>query len=171
MKIKRSIFSVGIYDPNHFDEWPFFFSLEGTFLSYKYRVCSHVKAAQFNTPEEARQFFHCWKNPRGYKLHLIESKEWVDTPDPIYAKEDPRSVLSDIIKNEHAYVSSTFTFWMNGDDLTRVWTKRTLRKHRHQILAYGFDIFKPCPKLQYHDFNDDEWHLKPRKLKSARPPF
>lgn len=67
---------VGIYDPKVSHSWPWEFHLDkGVYISPNYRKCRWKSAAKFNTANEARLFFHQWKNKQGFKMKLLEVLE------------------------------------------------------------------------------------------------
>jgi len=55
------------------DGWPWHFHYEdGRYLSEKRRVCNVYRAATFNSPLEAREFYTTWKHHLKYRMELIE---------------------------------------------------------------------------------------------------
>lgn len=163
----RSFYNLGIYKTEWADSWPWHFHYEnGVYLSRKYRPCGWAKAAEFECPQEAREFFHSWKNTQGYQLELIEFKRRVEIPDPVFPEDHPRTILDKINKNEQSCIRITAMSWFSGDDISDLWTKRTLNKHRAALLNYGIDIFEtPTSLLEpLPSMDDDEWHLAKNKL-------
>tara|TARA_Y100001937_G_C7136776_1_gene340456 strand:+ start:3645 stop:4049 length:405 start_codon:yes stop_codon:yes gene_type:complete len=68
-----SSFLIGVYDPTLDDKWPWHCHYEdGQYLSDKKRLCGFGRAAEFSSAEDARQFFHTWKNKQHFKMELIE---------------------------------------------------------------------------------------------------
>lgn len=142
MLATRSLYNIGIYKTDWAANWPWHYDYEnGIYLSMKYRPCGWKKAAEFLSQQEAREFFHRWKNTRGYKLELIEFKRRIEIPDPIFPDDHPHTILEKVNKNEQSTIRITAMSWLSGDDISELWTKRTLQKHRSVLLGYGIDIF------------------------------
>jgi cysteinyl-tRNA synthetase len=73
--IEKSYFQIVIFDPKINDKYPWHSRDEdGLYLSAKHRVCKWRKAAEFETPKEARKHFAIWKNCSKYRMELIEFK-------------------------------------------------------------------------------------------------
>jgi hypothetical protein len=73
--IEKSYFLIGVFDPKLNDKYPWHSRDEGgLYLSEKHRVCKWRKAAEFETPKEAREHFAIWKNCSKYRMELIEFK-------------------------------------------------------------------------------------------------
>lgn len=76
--VQRSVFSIGVFDPNKHDDWPWHYHYDdGVYLSANNRLCKLKKAAEFDDIEKARQFFHAWGGSNKYKMEIIESKKEV----------------------------------------------------------------------------------------------
>ena len=72
-EITVSSFLIGVYDPTTDDKWPWHCHYDdGQYLSSKKRLCGFGRAAEFSSAEDARQFFHTWKNKQHFKMELIE---------------------------------------------------------------------------------------------------
>ena len=167
MKVRRSVFRVGVYSRSHDSEWPWAYESEnGTYLSKKYRVCSERTAATFSTPEDARIFFDQWKSKGKYRLELVESKEYVEVPDPVFPVDHPRSIIAKINNLEPSTIRQTAFFWFSGEDIGTLWSKATLKRHRIILLKYDIDIEQP-PKQVLEPLpsqHDDKWYLKKPSL-------
>jgi hypothetical protein len=112
MKILKSFFLIGIYDPNIDAAWPWHFNYEnGRYLSANKRVCSRNSSAEFESPEDARLFYHSWKHSDKYKMEVIETKYWTEVPDPVYPPDHPRSIISLVIANEKSTARILAVSW------------------------------------------------------------
>lgn len=163
--VRRSRFIVGVYDSNIDDSWPYFHPDEGVYLSKGKRLCSQNSAVEFDTPEQAREFFGCWKHASKYCLHVLEYKTYVDVPDPVFPDDHPRSILKRIQEAEHSGVFRTAWHWFSDSDFFRSYSKSTLARHRKLLLKYGIDINqKPTQLLEPSPIrHDDTWYLaKPK---------
>lgn len=78
MQIQKSFFNIGIYDPLKDEAWPWHCKYDGAYLSPKKRICSMTRAAEFDSAEKARHFYHEWKHRSKYKMKLIVYKKWVE---------------------------------------------------------------------------------------------
>lgn len=77
-QVHKSFFTIGVYDPNQNDSWPWHFHYsEGIYLSQKWRLCKIQKAIEFDDVESAREHFHQWSGSSKYKMEIIEHKKWV----------------------------------------------------------------------------------------------
>lgn len=171
MQARRSVFRLGVYEAKWGEEWPWAFEAEkGQYLSAKYRVCSERSAAKFSDLNEARDFFHSWKRRSDFLLEVVESKEYAEIPDPVYPDDHPRSILGRINQHEMSSVRKTAFFWFLGDDISKLYSRATLKKHRKVLLSYGIDINKaPASTLETEvNLHDDEWHLVQPKLAIKR---
>jgi hypothetical protein len=156
----RSRFVVGVYDPNFYDSWPYFFSHEGIFLSKNKRLCSWKSAIEFDQPQQARDFYSSWKHASSYRLKVVEFKTRIHVPDFVFADDHPRSILNRIRDSESSYVHSTALVWFLGKT-DFYWSKSTLSRHRKILLNYGIDInLKPHQLLEpLPNLDDDTWYL------------
>lgn len=69
----KQVYKIGVFDPSVDMSWPWHFHYEnGVYLSEKKRLCKEGKAARFDSPTEAREFFHAWSGNKKYKMELIE---------------------------------------------------------------------------------------------------
>lgn len=138
----RSLFNIGLFDPNIDDCWPWEYHCdEGQYLSEKKRLCGWSKAAVFDSIDEARTFFTEWKGSQKWKMHIVEYKTYVTVPDPIYPSDHPETILKAINKSERHNVWLTAYLWFRGEVSEHYLSKQTLKKHRTKLLAYGIDIF------------------------------
>ncbi|MBF4248850.1 hypothetical protein EA004_28415, partial [Vibrio anguillarum] len=138
------------------------------YLSEKKRKCSWKKAATFESLEEARTFFHEWKNSPNLKMHIVEFKRYVEVPDPIFPEDHPYSVLKRIQGNERVNIWVTADLWFKGKIAEHYVSKQTLKRHRKILLGYGIDI-EGQPKEVYHPpkvKRDDIWHTAAPELKA-----
>jgi hypothetical protein len=142
MEIQKSFFQIGIFDPEVCDAWPWHCHYEdGQYLSRKERICSWLRPAEFDTPNEAREFFHQWKNPKNYKMEVIEIIKWVKVPDPEYPDDDPRTIIKKVTSGEkYSTYWMTAHRWFWGDDIESEYSKSKFKKHREILLKYGIDI-------------------------------
>lgn len=158
----RSFYLIGLYDPDVDDSWPWDHRYdEGIYLSSKKRVCKLPKASALDTPEQAKEFFSGWAGSTKWKMKLIETKRWVDIPEPEYAADHPASILKAINKSEGYSVYVTAELWFAGKLKKHYVTKKTLKRHRIKLLAYNIDIDKK-PKQRYDPSPpkvDKVWHL------------
>lgn len=77
-RIQKSFFNIGIYEQADDENWPWHNDYyNGLYLSDKKRPCKQQKAAEFDTPEQARQFFDSWRGKSKYKMEVIEFKKWI----------------------------------------------------------------------------------------------
>ncbi len=77
-KEQKTLFRIGIFDPTVDIRWSWHCHYhDGIYLSENKRPCKHAKAAQFDSAEQARLFFHTWNGNKKYKMELIESTEEV----------------------------------------------------------------------------------------------
>ena len=158
MQVYKSFFQIGVYDPNQYNSWPWHFHYEnGKYLSTKKRVCGWSKPAEFDTQEEAREFFHAWKQKTKYKMEIIEIKRWAEIPDPIYPDDHPRNIMGRIMENEKSRFSMVAALWFSGINGIKDYSKTTQLKYREQLLKYGIDIFSEPPremKQKWEESND-----------------
>lgn len=141
MQVQKSYFYIGIYNPIIDEVWPYFNSWDGTYLSEKNRVCSIKKAIEFESPKKAREFFHSWKHKAKWRMELVEFKKWVDAPDPVYAKGDPRSIIKNIHNGEKSSTYATTAIeWFSKIDIKSRMTPQTFQRHRTILLKYNIDI-------------------------------
>lgn len=146
MNILRLSYLIGVYDPTKHDAWPWHFQYEyGQYLSAKHRVCGRERAAEFSTEKEARDFYFLWKHARTFKFELIPVQCWVVGPDPAYPPEHPKSILKAISEREPYSVRLTASFWFYAQDISTLYSARTLKKHREALLKYGIDIDQTRP--------------------------
>ncbi len=72
-----STYYIGVFDPDRDQSWPWhFYNENGTYLSGKMRLCKLPQAKKFSNADDARQFFHDWKNKKHYKMELVEFQHW-----------------------------------------------------------------------------------------------
>lgn len=72
-KITVTKYLIGVFDPEVDESWPWHCHYEhGIYLSAKSRLCKISKAAEFNSADEARMFFHKWKGKGRNKMEVIE---------------------------------------------------------------------------------------------------
>lgn len=156
----RSRFLAGVYKPDEHSAWPHFHMDEGTYLSKKKRVCSHQKAAEFETATEARDFYASWNLAAKYRLHVVEYKKQVDVPPPQYDANHPWSILENVRRNETRSIYNTAFKWFIGEPIT-LSAKATFRKHRSALLPYGIELNEECAnRLESLPSQDDHaWHL------------
>jgi hypothetical protein len=156
----RSRFNAGVYDPAIYDSWPHFHADEGRYLSKKKHLCSLSSAAEFEHPQQVREFYSSWKHAHRYKLHVNEFKTHVEIPEHVFPDDNPWSVLKRIQESESSYVYSTAFFWFSGIQDVH-FSKSTIAKHRKILLLYGVDInLKPAILLEpFPDLHDHVWHL------------
>ena len=149
MHVNKSFYFIGIYDPKKHDSWPWHCHYDdGQYLSAKKRICSKVPA-EFETENEAREFFHSWKHKAKYKMELIEVKKWVDIPDPVYPDDHPRSILDKIVKNEKSRFGVIAALWFSGADVISQYSRPTQLKYQKELLKYDIDLFsKPTDKIK-----------------------
>ncbi|HEY8036017.1 MAG TPA: hypothetical protein VIF37_10570 [Methylobacter sp.] len=146
MDILKLSYLIGIYDPAQDDIWPWHFQYEyGKYLSAKHRVCTRDRAAEFATEKEARDFYFLWKYARTFKFELIPVKCWVVEPGPVYPPEHPKSILKSISDHEPHSVKLTASLWFYDQDISNLYSPKTLKKHRVALLKYGIDIDQPRP--------------------------
>lgn len=178
MKILKSFFLIGVYDPNIDDAWPWHCHYEsGRYLSAKKRVCSRNSSAEFESPEEARLFYHSWKHSDKYKMEVIEVKYWVEAPDPVYPPEHPRSIIERVSTNERFPAGLLAACWFSGQDpLEKMgYSKTTNVRYRKILLKYGIDLFsKPTEEMRKlleeshpRNFSDFDFRSSP-KLKLVK---
>lgn len=91
-EVLKTFFHIGIYKPEwSSDGWPWHFYYEdGVYLSAKKRACGINKVGEFDTKQEAREFFHDWSGNKAYRMELIEVRRFVTVIDP----ESPTSDTS-----------------------------------------------------------------------------
>ena len=146
MDILKLSYLIGIYDPVQDDAWPWHFQYEyGQYLSAKHRICGRERAAEFATEKEARDFYFLWKHAKTHKFELIPVQCWVVAPDPAYPPEHPKSILKAISEKESHSVKLTASLWFYDQDISTLYSQKTLKKHRAALLKYGIDIDQPRP--------------------------
>jgi hypothetical protein len=146
MQVLKLHYMIGVYDPKHDNSWPWHCQYEyGQYLSLKHRICGQARAAEFSTEKEARDFYYRWKHARKFKFELISVQFWVTEPDPVYPPEHPKSILKSITENEPHPVKMTASFWFYGQDISTLYSAKTLKKHRDVLFKYGIDISQPRP--------------------------
>lgn len=146
MDVLKLSYLIGVYDPTQYDGWPWHCHYEfGQYLSAKHRVCGRERAVEFATEKEARDFYFLWKRARTFKFELIPVQCWVVEPDPVYPPEHPKSILKSIAENEPHSVKLTASFWFYDQDISTLYSQKTLKKHRAALLKYGIDIDQPRP--------------------------
>ena len=167
MKVFKSFFSIGIYDPSQDDFWPYHYRYEdGVYLSKKYRKCGDKSSAVFDTPEAARHFFNTWKHKDKYKFEIIETKRWTEVPEPTYPENHPNNLIKVIEQNERTMYSRTARLWLRGENLSKLYSKRTLKAHRDKLLKYNIDIFEqPTQLLEKNIIVDDVRHIQNSNLR------
>ncbi len=167
MKVNKSFFQIGIFDPMEDVSWPWHFEYErGVYLSLNYRKCGWNKSVEFETPDEARDFYHRWKHSGRYKMELIEVKRWVEQPDPDFPPEHPRSIIKLIASKEKSIYLRTAASWFAGEDISAYMTRKTLLRHKRVLLNYGIDIEEKCTnKLTPITSIENDWQLTQPKLK------
>ncbi|WP_020562997.1 hypothetical protein [Methylosarcina fibrata] len=146
MRVLKLIYIIGVYDPAYDDSWPWHCQYEyGRYLSAKHRICGRERAAEFSTEKEARDFYYQWKHARKFKFELIPVQFWVTEPDPVYPTDHPKSILKSITENEPHSIKMTASFWFYAQDISTLYSAKTLKKHREALLKYGIDIDQPRP--------------------------
>ncbi len=168
----KSFFMVGIYSADsEYDEHQWTYHFESCmYLSKKYRICSHKSAAEFENPQQAREFFHAWKFRDKYKLRLVEYKTHIKTEPPKSEPGSPREILERIRTFESSSVHSTAFMWFVGQDIHKMWSANTIKKHNKILSKYNLDILSPpLETLQPLDPGDDnEWHLKTNQIYAVK---
>lgn len=146
MDILKLNYLIGVYDPEKADSWPWHCHYEdGNYLSVKHRVCGRERAAEFTTEQKAREFYHRWKHAHLFKFELIPVRYWVSGPDPVYPPGHPKAILKAISEHEPHSVKLTASFWFYDQDISKLYSQKTLKKHRKTLLKYGIDIDLPRP--------------------------
>jgi hypothetical protein len=146
MQILKTFYLIGVYDPNLNGSWPWHFYYEnGQYLSEKHRICGWYRAAKFETEKEAREFYFKWKRYNEFKFELIPEQSWVEVPNPVYPPDHPKAILKSIAENEPHSVKLTGSLWLYGEDISTIYSSKTLKKHREALLKYGIDIDSPRP--------------------------
>jgi len=146
MQVLKLIYLIGVYDPNSDDCWPLHCHYEyGRYLSVKHRICGRERAAEFTTEEETRAFYFEWRHSRKYKFELIPVQFWVTEPGPVYPPEHPKSILKSITENEPHSIKLTASMWFYDQDISTLYSVKTIKKHREALLKYGIDIDQPRP--------------------------
>lgn len=106
-------------------------------------MCSWKSAAEFDSSQAAREFFNSWAHRDKYKMAILESKRWVDVPDPVYPDGHPRQILEAILKNERTPIAMEALTWFSGNPPLRFYKlQRTKNRYRDILLKYGIDLFK-----------------------------
>jgi hypothetical protein len=144
MRVLKSFFMIGIYDPLIYGCWPWHCHYEdGKYLSEKKRICSRNKTALFETADEARLFYHSWKHRERYKMEVIEVKTWTEVPDPEYPQGHPREIFNRLIRdNARSCYRITLALWFDGLDPFKNVSQSARIRHRNVLLNYGVDIFE-----------------------------
>jgi hypothetical protein len=144
MRVLKAFFMIGVYDPLHHSHWPWHCHYEhGQYLSDKKRVCSQNKAAEFETPDQARVFYHSWKHRERYKMEVIEIHTWVELPEPEYPEGHPREIFSRLVDdNVRSCYRMTFVAWFYGRDPFENMSQTARKRHRDVLLKYGVDVFE-----------------------------
>ena len=146
MQVLKLSYLIGVYDPNFDDSWPWHCHYEhGRYLSTKHRICGRERSAEFSTEKEARDFYYQWKHCQKYKFELIPVQFWVTEPDPTYPPEHPKSILKSITENELHSIKLTASLWFYDQDISTLYSAKTIKKHREALLKYGIDIDQPRP--------------------------
>ncbi|NQY63543.1 MAG: hypothetical protein HRT38_07365 [Alteromonadaceae bacterium] len=161
MEVHKSFFQIGLFDPLFDDVWPWHFHYEnGVYLSKKYRKCGWNSSAEFESPKDAREFYHNWKHREKFKMELIEVKRWVTVPDPVFPPDHPRSIIEKIRQTEKCHHARTAIMWFMGMEIKDYMTKPTLLKHKAVLLKYGVDIETEClDRLEPLVSSEDVWQL------------
>ncbi len=171
MKVNKSFFQIGIYNPEMDNCWPWHFHYEnGRYLSAKKRICSWNRPAEFETEKEAREFYHSWKQKDKYKMELIKIQKWVEIPDPVFPKDHPYSILKKIIANEKSRFITVASLWFSGIHTIKSYSRPTQIKYRNTLLKYGIDLFSdPTKEIKakwqeshYSNFCDFEFKENPK---------
>lgn len=146
MQVFKTFYVIGLYDPQQYDAWPWHCHYEyGQYLSDKYRICGWNRQARFESEAAAREFYFAWKRYKEFKFELISQQSWVDVPDPVYPADHPKSILKSITENESHGVKLTGSLWLYGQDISTLYSAKTLKKYREILLKYGIDINAPLP--------------------------
>lgn len=146
MRVFKTLYIIGIYSPQQYDAWPWHCNYEyGQYLSDKHRICGWNRPAKFDSEQAARKFYFAWKRCKEFKFELIPQQSWVNVPDPVYPADHPNSILKSITENESRGVKLTGSLWLCGQDISTLYSEKTLKKHREVLLKYGIDIYKPLP--------------------------
>lgn len=80
-RVTRTQFQIGVFDPKLDGCWPWHSHYEhGIYLSSNQRLCKWKKAARFDSPETAREFFHEWSGKGDLKIEIIpiETTQWLE---------------------------------------------------------------------------------------------
>lgn len=100
VKVHKSFFQIGVYDPAHSASWPWHFNqIDGLYLSANFRVCKLGKAIEFETTEAARAYIGNWTNAHEYKCELIEFKKWMVMPPGTQNTSDEWQLKRPILKS------------------------------------------------------------------------
>jgi hypothetical protein len=147
VQVRKTFYYVGIYDPRIDISWPYF-AEEGRFLSKNRRVCSISKAAEFESPREARLFFAGWKHNAHFKMELVPGQRTVTLPEPNYPPRHPWTILKRIREGEsRSCFAQTAREWYDGANMRESLTKSTFSRHWAALLKYGIDISNtPSPE-------------------------
>ncbi|QSB03799.1 hypothetical protein JWZ98_22700 (plasmid) [Methylomonas sp. EFPC1] len=146
MQVLKTFYVIGVYNPQQYDAWPWHCHYEdGQYLSGKYRVCGCNRQVRFESEAAAREFYFAWKRYKEFKFELIPQRLWVDVPDPVYPVDHPKSILKAITVNEFHGARLTGSLWLYGQDISTLYSEKTIRKHREILLKYGIDINEPLP--------------------------
>lgn len=147
-KERKTFFIIGIFNPNIDSCWPWSCRPDdGVYLSENNRRCGVGKAICFDTPKEARLYFHDWIGNKAWKMELVKMDRLVEISSPIYPPDHPFAILKLIQKSEIPSVRETARVWFSGEIKNHYITKVTLKRHRDRLLAYGIDIYNKPPRV------------------------
>lgn len=152
-------------------------STNGLIISSHARTCQkNIGSARIKVPQNLRirnmpgSFFHSWKFRDKYKLRLVEYKTHVKTEPPKSEPGSPREILERIRTFESSSVHSTAFMWFVGQDIHKMWSANTIKKHSKILSKYNLDILSPpLETLQPPASGDDnEWHLKTNQIYAVK---
>jgi hypothetical protein len=151
----RKFYIVGLFDKS-LEKWPHFFLEEGRYLSVKNRVCSEHTAKQFETKNEAIEFYKKSKKDAKFKCEILSLEEGVKPKQPKFDENHPLSKIS----RKDMKLFSIANDWFHGKDVRSNLSKSTFFRYKKRLLEYGIDISKVSKVI----------HLgpKPKKLIEMR---
>jgi len=142
----REWYLIGVYDPSHYDEWPYYFYDEGAYISNKGRIASANSAREFDNIEEAEKYLEQWgyKKKDQFKYEFVRLERGTKPQKPLYGPEHPLAKLIEAKKTSLFLMASD---WYHGRDPNQNYeklgySKSTFYRHRKELLQYGVDIKK-----------------------------
>lgn len=142
----REWYLIGVYDPNHYDEWPYYFYDDGVYITKKGRIGLVARAQEFDSIEKANEFLEQWgyKKKDLFKYEYVRLEHGTKPVKPLY---DPTHPLARIFEGKERSLYMMAYNWYHGRNPNKNYadlgySKSTFYRQRKALLKYGVDIAK-----------------------------